>query len=300
MTEVRELDVVLKPLEFCGLQFFSLSKIKLNSEAKFPSIGYVFSFLCYLLISIIRSYVFYFEIKKEADGVAGLFEYALDFIAGTMGLLKVSVAVVESFVRVKNQQKFFVLFMELDEFLIRNFNTQICVENLMKTHQNRLRITAAVLLLNIFVGIAKLLTSFGFYDLILVLLLSSLLIQIFLSFYQILLFIDIIKTCLLKLYTTLDYILYYEHIEDIQLKQIYGIKRLYIFIIEMCDELNIFLGATIKTFTLTEILWMSLRYYRLLKSSSKAFSHAIGMAIFIHLLCLEKMTHCHKVAFKVP
>ena len=108
--------------------------------------------------------------------------------------------------------------------------------------------------------IDMILTDFGLYFKYFLILIENL--QKFFLFYKFCFYLDLICICLKNFLDIFNQITFYKHNKLLLLHKIYQIRRCYIFIIDMSEELNDFLFCSIRISQMSEILWiLSIIYY---------------------------------------
>lgn len=251
MKNIEESSLYLKILEFFGLQYFSLSSFTLSLNLKFPSIKYTIYFLfrniLFIMIDGSSWFHFYAQFQNESlnENILGfVFKIFVIFLS----IIKYFIAFFEAFFKTNSNQKFLFIFSELEIFLKVKFNKQFNFYKLKKVLVHRLILIVIVLVI---------------YTLIFGIKIEIMLIKIwtdfftnFLILYKSCFYVDLIYMSLNNLLTVLNEFPKYYQNEKLILIKIFEIKKIYICIIEMTDELNKFLSLTLTLYLVNNFMWV--------------------------------------------
>lgn len=268
MSKITKLSPLLKPLEIFGLQYFSAKFTNFNSALKFPSKFATFYFLFRLFLFLIGTsftwFHFYAEIQNKSfkeNVVAFIFKGCTVILSA----VRMFVAFTEALIKIKSNQKLLILFTELCGFMDNHFKMKINLKLFIRGRKFRLIRLAVVSILLVIAGTIGYIGSPILHVIILALNFCINFTTIFLISYKFCFYVDLIKVCLENLLTILDKCLLYRHDKDLLLKKIYQAKRIYIFILDMSNELNNFMFLTISTYTVCEFMWILTHFHQIFR-----------------------------------
>lgn len=278
MSEKLKLCTYLKLQEYFGLQFFSLSQLHERSKVKFASILYIISFVIRMGLNF-YSYIFsdlFYDTIKKISMTENLLGFTLEIAVTFFMVIRVFFAIIEAFVKVKSNQKFFVLLFKFESYLLKIMKLRLHFGDFWKMQNYRLIFIGFVLTsFSLTMGFGVIFGSekpriFIFIGLVINMIGFCLILQ------KICFYIDIICVCLDNFCKSLDRISINVHNERILIRNIYQCKRLYIYIIKMTEQLNNFMSVTIYLFTVSQTLYLSLRFYHLLLADFSDVGRTIG------------------------
>ncbi|KAL7015348.1 hypothetical protein ACKWTF_016408 [Chironomus riparius] len=297
MSEIPKLNTYLKPQEYFGLQFFALSYLNEKSKVKFTSTMYIISFIIRIVLNLygyIFSGLFYGTIKNISM-TENLLGFTLEIVVTFFTAAKVLFGIIEAFVKVKSNQKFFILLHKFESFLVQNMNSRLHFGDFWIIQKYRMIFIGVVLTsfsLSIGIPMTKASRLFLFLGLF-VNMLGFCLILFKICFY-----VDIVGVCLRNFHESLERISINVHNEQIMVRNIYQSKRLYIYIIKMTKQLNNFMSITIYLFMVSQTLYLSLRFYHLLLNDFCDLMRTIDILlslVFGHTISSVQIISCQRI-----
>ena len=270
MLKVKELSPLLKPLELIGLQYFSANKINVQSNSimlipsKWHIIYFSFRLLLFLLGTSFTWFHFYAEIQNKSfeENIVTFIFKGCTVILSTARML---VAFTEALIKVKSNQKFLILYAKLCDLMESEFKLNINLKMFKRSRKFKL---IRILIAAVFLVIAGTIGYIGCpipHVLILALNFCINFTTIFLILYKFCFYVDLIGVCLKSLLDILDDCSLYRQNKELLLNKIYQVKRIYIYIIKMNNELNCFMSLTISTYTICEFMWILTHFHQIFR-----------------------------------
>lgn len=260
MAELKSLSSSLKVLEIFNLQYFSLADLSFNSRLDFASTYFVIYYFVSMVLYIFCKLTIPLNLVSFDGNILAFFLlFLIDFLIVIRGI----VGNTEPFLKIKSHKRFFVILNQFNVFIETHFETSLNFSKVKKS--------AKIRLILIIVAIAaftiKIIIDEDSPDSYLRCL------KIFVHFkdvstalfilYMALFYFHIIFMCLEKLLEVIESLKYDRSEKGRILSKIYAMKRSYIYILQMTDELNNFIGGMVSLFIITYILFFSLRFYEL-------------------------------------
>ena len=262
MSKIRELSSFLKPLEIFSLQLFSTNKQNfLNLNLKYPSRGFAIYFICRLTFFLIgtpltwMSFYKYFQNKNVNDNIVAFIFKAFTVILSPPRTL---IAFAEAIIKIQSNYKFLIIFNDFCCLMEDEFKR---VVKLRKFKRNLIpRLIQLVMVAMAFVAfrMAEYIKSKNSLPLWRVILMTSTFVinltTVFMMLYKFCFYVDLIGVCMDNLIENLEFCLLFKFDRKLMLKKLYYMKKSYIYIIEMADELNYFMSWTISIYTTVEFM----------------------------------------------
>lgn len=261
MTSLESLNLAAKPLEIFGFQYFSIKSTQNSSKlSKFRIFFFIFRIFSYTFTTI-KLWLNVSELHDELNVQENILVKLLNIFQIFVNVLETAVAIVEPFVKVKSERKFYELSREFQEILSFNFKRKIYFKKLSKTFIRRLIFVTATMTIFIFYFDLKVtlelygsyLTSIYYFLIYLIDVNASQLILYKFCFY-----VDLITLHLKALLEAFDE-------KSSKVKDILSLKKLYVLVLEMTREFNYFMSVTAQFYILTGFIWIFFSIYRIIQ-----------------------------------
>ena len=268
MSDIKNLNSYLKILQIFCFQFFSLLSLNFKTnKLSFASKGYAAYFVVrigLLFASLFYLWLHYYKNFQSASIRQNVFGYILKIAAALLSWFRAFNSIVESFVKIKSNQEFFINLNNFSETIKEQLNVEINLkkfEKILIRRQVYILVFASFLTANDIMSI-KNVSGFGIFYQIFVHFMSHMV--SFLILYKLCFYIDTICICLMTFYDNLDVIASADVHSSKLLRKIYALKNSYFFIIEMTAGLNHFMYITISTYITFSFVWLVTRLYQIL------------------------------------